>query len=118
MYHTLLRFVYGDQSFEELIKNNPSKFTKALDPFYKISFLNEELKLEKFKAGMRTHIPDVLFIQEYSAVLLEYLKNIGFYDITIDKAKDSLVALNKRLFVIDKNNEMIASDLRKKHKWF
>jgi len=45
MYHTLLRFVYGNHPFEELIKNSPGKFQKTLDPFYKISFLNEELKL-------------------------------------------------------------------------
>lgn len=41
MYHTLLQFVYGDQPFEELIKNNITKFTNTLAPFYKISFLNE-----------------------------------------------------------------------------
>ena len=45
MYHTLLKFVYGDQPFEELIKNNPGQFQKTLQPFYEISFLNEEVKL-------------------------------------------------------------------------
>ena len=43
-------------------------------------------------------MPDVLFVQEYSSVLLEYLKKIDIYDITIDKEKDSLVALNKKVY--------------------
>lgn len=103
MYHTLLRFAYGDQPFEELIKNNPSKFLEAISPFYEISFLNEKLKLEKFKAGMQTHIPDVLFIQEYSTVLLEHLKKAGIYNVTIDAQGDSLVALNNKYFQTNEN---------------
>jgi hypothetical protein len=101
MYHTLLQFVYGDHPFEELIKNNTSKFTSTLAPFYKISFLNEELKLEKFKSAMQNHVPDVLFIQEYSAVLLNELKRADYYSITVDKEQDSLVALSKKFFTED-----------------
>lgn len=67
---------------------------------------------------MQTHIPDVLFIQEYSAVLLAHLKKIDIYDITIDKERDSLVALNKKYFITDHKCDMIVDDLRKKHKWF
>ncbi len=63
-------------------------------------------------------MPDVLFIQEYSSVLLYYLKKIDIYDITIDKEKDSLVALNKKYFIMDPNRDRITHDLRKQHKWF
>ena len=63
-------------------------------------------------------MPDALFIQEYSTVLLEYLKKIDFYDITIDKDKDSLVALNKKYFTIDSNYREIVKELCKSHKWF
>ncbi len=101
MYHTLLRFVYGNQPFEDLIKNNPSKFLETIAPFYKISFLNEELKLEKFKAGMQMHTPDVLFIQEYSAVLLDHLEKSTYYNVTTDPSQDSLVAISKKFFVTD-----------------
>ena len=63
-------------------------------------------------------MPDVLFIQEYSNVLLEYLKKSNIYDITIDAANDSLVALNKNFFIIDHKCNFIVDDLKKKHAWF
>jgi hypothetical protein len=63
-------------------------------------------------------MPDVLFVQEYSSVLLEYLKKIDIYDITIDKEKDSLVALNKKSLPIDSDSLKIVAELCKKHKWF
>ena len=63
-------------------------------------------------------MPDVFFIQEYTSVLLDYLKKIDIYDITIDKDKDSLVALNKKYFTIDPNRDRITLDLQKQHKWF
>ena len=46
-------------------------------------------------------MPDVIFIQEYSNVLLEYLKKSNIYHITIDNENDSLVALSKNFFKID-----------------
>jgi hypothetical protein len=64
---------------------------------------------------MQIHMPDVLFIQEYSSVLFEYLKKIDIYDITIDKEKDSLVALNKKSLTIDPNYSKIVTELCKKH---
>ena len=63
-------------------------------------------------------MPDVLFIQEYSSVLLEHLKKIDIYDVTIDKEKDSLVALNKKYFKTDDNCDKIVKELCGKHKWF
>ena len=63
-------------------------------------------------------MPDVLFVQEYSSVLLEYLKKIDIYDITIDKEKDSLVALNKKSLPIDSDSLKNVTELCKKHKWF
>lgn len=60
----------------------------------------------------------MLFIQEYSDVLLTHLKKIDIYDITIDKEKDSLVALHKKYFITDQKCDMIVDDLRKRHKWF
>lgn len=50
---------------------------------------------------MQSHIPDVLFIQEYSDVLLKELKRADFYEITVDKEQDSFVALNKKFFTKD-----------------
>lgn len=67
---------------------------------------------------MQTHIPDVLFIQEYSSVLLEHLKKKDYYDITIDKERDHFVALNKKCFTKDKYCDQIVENLRKQHKWF
>jgi hypothetical protein len=63
-------------------------------------------------------MPDVLFIQEYSSVLLEYLKKIDTHDITIDKDGDSLVALNKKNLPIDSESRKIVTELYKRHKWF
>jgi hypothetical protein len=67
---------------------------------------------------MQIHMPDVLFIQEYSTVLLEYLKKIDTHDITIDKEKDSLVALNKKSLPIDSESRKIVTKLCQTHKWF
>ena len=63
-------------------------------------------------------MPDVLFIQEYSTVLLEYLKKIDTHDITIDKEKDSLVALNKKSLPIDSESRKVVTKLCQTHKWF
>lgn len=70
MYNTLLEYVFGNKPFEELIKNDGKVFVDTIKHFYQLSFLDEEQKFKKFMAGFERLKPDVFFIQEYSALLL------------------------------------------------
>ena len=69
-----------------------------MKPFYQISFLNEERKLDKFMASLLTLKSDVFFIQEYSERLLLELQLSSKFHVTIDPRQDSLVLLNKQSF--------------------
>ncbi len=41
MYHTLLKYAFGTDSFEEAIKNSADAFKDKIEGFYKLSFLDE-----------------------------------------------------------------------------
>lgn len=122
MYHTLLAFVYGMDSFEKAIQNDPKEFQKRLKPLYEISFLNEERKLDKFMSGLLELQPDVFFIQEYSQRLLDELAlNDKKYHVTIDPQQDSLVLLKRASFKnitdFDGVTKEINSEQKKTLRW-
>jgi hypothetical protein len=56
-------FVYNDQPFSELIKNHPEKYQKTIKPFYELSFLCEETKLDKIMNSFSNISADIFFIQ-------------------------------------------------------
>jgi hypothetical protein len=97
MYHTLLTFVFKTDSFEDAIKNDATVFYEAIKNFYKLSFLDEQAKIKKFWDGFNKLNPDVFFIQEFSALLLEEIKKSNQY-FAVDPRDDSLVILNKNSF--------------------
>lgn len=52
MYHTLLKYTYKKDTFEELIKQDPKKYIETLEPLYNLSFLDEKRKLTTFKTNI------------------------------------------------------------------
>lgn len=97
-YHALLQFVYKEQPFAELIKNDPAPYRELTQPFYNLSFLDEGRKLDKMMASFDNISADIFFIQEYSQKFKEAIDQTGKYYTINDESKDTLIIAKKHTF--------------------
>lgn len=71
-------------------------------PFYELSFLSEEKKMEVFLQTFSKIEADVFFLQEYSEKLAKEIEKTNRYHVATDDAKDKLIIANKKTFKVKK----------------
>ena len=98
MFHTLLAHVFKGKNFEQLIKNPVKSYLDLYRPFYDLSFLSEERKLDKFMSSFSKIEADVFFMQEYSEVLKDEILKTNKYHVSTDESKDKLIIAKKATF--------------------
>ena len=100
LFHTLLSYAYGKEDYKELIQNPPDKYMDLYRPFYDLSFLSEERKIDKFMDSFSKVGADVFFLQEYSDQLKAKIESTNKYHVATDGVKDKLIIAKKSTFPV------------------
>ncbi len=68
MYHACLKFVFHDKIkiIDDAAGLDTNEYLKKMKPFYQLSFLDENKKLNQFMGNYTKINADIMFFQEYS----------------------------------------------------
>ena len=89
-----------------------------MQPFFKLSYLNEETKLQKVISSFENMNVDVFFLQEYSQYFMKYLERNTKYTIFCNSTQDNMIVLDKSTFkAIKPVADILSAELIKKLDW-
>lgn len=110
-FHTLLHYVYQIDKLEEALELDPQSYISTLGPFYELSYLDQEKKLDKVIANFSKVEADVFFFQEYSEHFKTYIEGRREHKIVVDKSKDTMIIAKESSFSKFGDTELVLSRL-------
>lgn len=97
--------VHQVESINDAKDLSTDTYLKYFRPWFNLSFLNEEKKIEKLLKAMEHIKADIIFFQEPSPALLNELEKSGLFAIKHDPTLDTMIVVKSSSFEQVKSEE-------------